>query len=337
MAIWNFMYSHPAVIAIAVFIVITAWGYFAQRHKNPKRKEVIQVVDIYEDNIGECGLIFHNTGENPLGNCQSQLLDLAFETPHNRWSLGHYPKVEAFVCDQNVAGFGNGKIPLFRWGKGTESKSLEIVYKKGTESIGYGVTNVPILMLLNLWADGTQNTYAICKLEDRRGWGYRLSILKTGLQQDNTHLATFQTKVPDKKGSQSLGDGTQPKSYDKRDVIISREQKDFAILWVGDYGHFEDYTRGTDRPFLGVNSYIVFKPGRGRITVESLWLDIAGIVAETSGQWTTKTFAKEETHNLQFGIPPNIPRGQRTVKLVAIVDGSEIVCDEFTIDLPPKK
>jgi len=115
------------------------------------------------------------------------------------------------------------------------------------------------------------------------------------------------------------------------------QSKDFTILWVEDYGHFEDYTRGTDRPFLGVNSYIVFKPGRGRITVESLWLDIAGTVAETSGQWTTKTFAKEEAHNLQFGIPPDIPRGQRTVKLMAIVDGSEVVCDEFTIDLPLEK
>lgn len=112
------------------------------------------------------------------------------------------------------------------------------------------------------------------------------------------------------------------------------QSKDFAIQWVKESNYFERFIGETDTPIQGVNCYIVFKPMRGRITVESLWLDIAGKIARTSGEWTTETFVRETTHNLQFDIPPNIPRGERTVKLVAIVDGSEVVCDEFTIDIP---
>lgn len=162
----------------------------------PSENEVngaIQIKEPYEDNVGECGLIISNSGSTNLVNCQAKLLDIVYETPSTELTLSRFPKAENLICDNVVAGLGNGKIPLFRWGKGTVSKSLEIVYRKGTEPIGYGVANVPILVLLNLWADGTQNTYAICKLEDRLGWGYQLSILKTGLQQDNPNLTTFQT------------------------------------------------------------------------------------------------------------------------------------------------
>ena len=157
----------------------------------------IRVVDVYEDNRGECGLIFRNTSLANLTHCQAMLIDLAFEALHPHLSLERYPRAEHLVCTEDVAALGDGKVPLFRWGKGTVGKSLEIVYQKGTESIGYGVANTPILMLLNLWAEGTKTTYAVCKLEDRLGWGYSLSILETGILLGNVSLTTFQKPNPD--------------------------------------------------------------------------------------------------------------------------------------------
>lgn len=165
---------------------------------NAQRGNVLNIVDKYEDNVGECGLIFSNSGSTNLVNCHARLLDVDYETLQKNLTLKRFSRVEDLICNQNVAGFGNGKIPLFRWGKGTVSKRLEIVYQKGTESIGYGVANIPILMLVDLWADGTQTTYAVCKLEDRLGWGYKLSILKTGFKQDEVELTTFQKPIPDK-------------------------------------------------------------------------------------------------------------------------------------------
>ncbi len=208
-------FSVAWVLPLVVSFLLILGGYKLKGYKSEKGAIIgtrpigkmaepeVQIKETYEDNVGECGLIFSNSGSTNLVNCRAQLLNLVFETPHTRWSLEHYPKVEDLVCTQNVAGFGNGKIPLFRWGKGIVSKSLEIVYQKGTESIGYGVANVPMLVLLNVWADNTQATYAVCKLEGRLGWGFELSILKTGLQQDKLELATFQLANPDKEKIES--------------------------------------------------------------------------------------------------------------------------------------
>ena len=115
--------------------------------------QIIRVKEPYEDNTGECGLIFHNTGKNPLANCHARLLDLDFETPHHKLSLKTYPRSEDLVCQQNIADFGDGKIPLFRWERGTIDKKLMIVYQNKTKQIGYGVTNTPILVMLSIWAD----------------------------------------------------------------------------------------------------------------------------------------------------------------------------------------
>lgn len=163
----------------------------------------IKVVGKYEDNKGECGLIFCNTNLSNLSNCQARLIDLAFEVLHPRYSLERYPKAEDLICPQHIGGAGNGKIPLFRWGFSGGSKDLEIVYKSDTQKIGYGILNVPILVLLNIWADNVQNTYAVCKLEDRLGWGYELSVLETGILKGGVKLATYQKPNPDIEGSQT--------------------------------------------------------------------------------------------------------------------------------------
>lgn len=193
-------------LAILFFGLLTAFGVillvaiFRQTKYGTVLGDVLNITEVYEDNKGECGLIFSNSSDTNLEDCHAKLLDLCFETPQGSLKLINYSRVEDLICDQNVAGFSNGKIPLFRWGEGMVSKNLEIVYQKETQPIGYGVTNVPILVLLNLWADGTQNTYAICKLNDRVGWGYQLSILKIGLQRDNPNLATFQKSKSDTEG-----------------------------------------------------------------------------------------------------------------------------------------
>ena len=189
--------THPvwAYVLLAAGVLSIIWGLWPmikrRRFQKPKGS-IIQITDIYEDNKGECGLIFRNTSSNNLTNCQARLIDLAFEKQHARYSLERYPKAEDLVCAEKIAGFGDAKIPLFRWEWSGGSKDLEIVYKSGTQKIGYGILNVPILVLLNVWADNVQNTYAICKLEDRLGWGYSLSILKTGILQGDVKLTTYQ-------------------------------------------------------------------------------------------------------------------------------------------------
>ena len=48
----------------------------------------IKIVEIYEDNVGECGLIFSNSGSANL-NCNAKLLDVGYETPQGSLSLSH--------------------------------------------------------------------------------------------------------------------------------------------------------------------------------------------------------------------------------------------------------
>ncbi len=192
-AVWTAVQSLPIPVIIGVFIVVFVVVLLIFRLLSLKiKRHAIQIKEPYEDNVGECGLIFRNTSSNNLTNCQARLIDLAFEKQHARYSLERYPKAEDLVCAEKIAGSGDGKIPLFRWGWSGGSKDLEIVYKSGTQKIGYGILNVPILVLLNVWADNVQNTYAICKLEDRLGWGYLLSILKTGILQGDVKLTTYQ-------------------------------------------------------------------------------------------------------------------------------------------------
>jgi hypothetical protein len=181
----------PVIIGVSIAVFVVVLIVFRLFSLNIKR-HAIQIKEQYEDNAGECGLIFRNNSSTNLTNCQARLIDLAFEIPHPRYSLERYPKSEDLICTQNVAGFSDGKIPLFRWGWSGGSKDLEIVYQSGTHKIGYGIVSVPILALLNVWADNIQNTYAVCKLSDRMGWGYELSILKTGLQKGKPTLVDFQ-------------------------------------------------------------------------------------------------------------------------------------------------
>ena len=116
--------------------------------------------------------------------------------------MERYSKVEDLICPQSIGGSSDGKIPLFRWGLSGGSKDLEIVYKSKTEKIGYGILNVPILVLINVWADNLQNTYAICKIADRLGWGYELSVLETGILKGEVKLATYQKPNSDIEGYQ---------------------------------------------------------------------------------------------------------------------------------------
>ena len=80
------------------------------------------------------------------------------------------------------------------------SKNLKIVYQSKAYDIGYEILNVPILVLLNIWADNTPAIYAICRLSDRLGWGYDLSIVEAGVLQGETKLATYQKSSLDIEG-----------------------------------------------------------------------------------------------------------------------------------------
>jgi len=189
----------PATVGIfvAAFIFILVAIRFILKYVSKRQStQIIKIIDTYEDNVGECGLIFSNSGSTNLVDCHAKLLDIAYETPSKQFTLDRFPKAEDLICDNMVAGFSNGKIPLFRW-KGTMGdKKLEIVYQNETRGIAYTIANVSILVLLNIWADNAQATYAVSKLEDRLGWGYKLSILKTGFQKDKVELASLQTPFP---------------------------------------------------------------------------------------------------------------------------------------------
>lgn len=161
------------------------------------------IQDKYEDNDGECGLIVHNTSSVNLNTCRARILNSAYETPHSRYSLDRYFKAEDLICTEDIPQFGFGKISIFKWGLNAADKDLKIIYKRGTHKIGYKIVSVPILILLNVWADNVPNTYAICKLEDRVGWGFNLSIMRTGLQQENPQLSIFQQPNSDSGGSQT--------------------------------------------------------------------------------------------------------------------------------------
>ncbi|MFC2040853.1 hypothetical protein ACFLTY_00825 [Chloroflexota bacterium] len=191
------------MILLLVIVFLVAGLFTPYRQRNEARtklaqllkKPIIQIVDKYEEYIPsghECGLIFKNSSEENIVDCQARLLDLAFETPHEHHTLGYLLRMKNLFCEKTVAGFSEGKLPLFRWGRGSSSKSAEFVYDGGTESVAYGIANTPILLMLNIWAENVPATYAICKLSDRMWGGYDLSILKTGLQKDNPKLDDFQ-------------------------------------------------------------------------------------------------------------------------------------------------
>ncbi len=198
------------------FIVVFGAIYLGYRLRKPavKHKESrledrslesktsnLEVISSYEDNNRECGLIIHNTGKNHLKNCHARLLDLAFEKPLSRLSLKRYSRLEDLVFTPDIPEFGDGKIPLFRWG--VVSKDLEIVYQSKIDKIGFRIANVPILALLHIWADNIPATYAVCKLSDRLGWGYDLSIVETGILQGEVKLANYQKSSLDIEGTDS--------------------------------------------------------------------------------------------------------------------------------------
>ena len=198
--------SPPIGIPICALLLLLGFVLLIRAYRHRRKTSqvkfeengaIIQITDIYEDNTRECGLIVNNAGNNPLKNCHARLMGLAFETPHTQYSLEKYPKSEDLVCSQEFPQHGDGKIPLFRWGPDMANKDLEIVYKSGKQKIGYGILNVPILVLLNVWVDNFPATYAVCKLEDRLGWGYQLSILETGILQNEVKLTTYQKSNPD--------------------------------------------------------------------------------------------------------------------------------------------
>ena len=213
--------THPNIIMPSLLILSCIYILFRKkRQQQPistqpqlavnEVKPSLEVTKYEEDKgwkdgkpIGECGLIFTNSSSIVLNNCHARLLDIAYEIPHKEYGLHTYPKAEDLICDKTIPAFSKGKIPLFRW-KGTfVDKELELVYENVAHKIGYGIANTPILILLNIWAENMQVHYTICKLEDRLGWGYLLTILQTGLQQDNLNLATFQLSNFRKEGSQS--------------------------------------------------------------------------------------------------------------------------------------
>ena len=221
--LWYLIVLHIATISFGAISVITGTIYMFSkiRHSRSQVSEtaftethlnsLVQQVKTYEEDkgwengkpIGECGLIFINTSDANLVGCHVKLIDLVYETPHKHYGLDNYPKVETLICDKTIPAFGSGKIPLFRWKGAMIDKSLSIIYEKKDDNIGYSITNIPILVLLNIWADNVPAAYVVCRLSDRLGWGYGLSILKSGLQKENPKLSVFQIKASGKKDPQT--------------------------------------------------------------------------------------------------------------------------------------
>jgi hypothetical protein len=195
--VWSYILWGLAAIWLLISLI-----YSCTFKKESQKETDIKVVEIYEDNKGECGLIINNTGKNPLKNCHARLIDMDFEIPNSHYSLKRYPRSENLTCTKDVPEHSAGKIPLFRWGLGM-SKDLEIVYESETQKIGYKIVNVPILVFLNIWANNAHAIYVICKLSDRSGWGYELSILKTATNQEQFKLANFQQPDYHKEDSQN--------------------------------------------------------------------------------------------------------------------------------------
>ena len=111
--VWSYILWGLAILWLLISII-----YYTRKKKKIENKEEnqtdIKVVDIYEDNKGECGLIINNTGKNPLKNCHARLIDLAFEIQNPHYSLERYPKSEDLICTKDIPEHGNGKIQLFR-------------------------------------------------------------------------------------------------------------------------------------------------------------------------------------------------------------------------------
>ena len=171
--------------------------------KQAEQTAALEIKRIYEDNKRECGLVFRNGNSRNLTSCRAQLEDIAFLVPHLRYSLNRYSRPADLVCTEHVPGYGTGKIPLFRWGPNMAGKDLHIVYQTGTQPIGYDILSDPILLHLNVWAKDLPTTYVVCRLSDRHGWGYQLTILESGLLQGQIALAAYQRSSLDTEGSQT--------------------------------------------------------------------------------------------------------------------------------------
>ncbi len=196
------------------FIIVFGAIWFGYSLRKPRyiqekiiEETIIQVLDRYEEHIkgggGECGLTIRNMSRNPLTNCSARLIDMAFEKPHQQWSLDSYRKSEALLCSREIPQFSNGKVLIFRWGIGAIDKELFIVYQNEATKIPCGILNIPILVHLNIWADNIPATSVICKLADRLGWGYDLTILESVLQKENIKLSSFQLSNSDIEGYQT--------------------------------------------------------------------------------------------------------------------------------------
>ncbi len=192
------------VVFVGVFvIVLVSIRLLAWKMK----RRVFQIKSTYEEDKGwdngksvcECGLIFTNSSSANLNDCQARLIDLEYETPHKESGLQNFPKAEDLICAKSVPAFGSAKIPLFRWKGNCIDNRLDIVYQSKNE---HGVANEPILVLLNIWAESTPAIYVVCKLAKGQWGGFKLFVVKTGLQKDNLSLATFQKPIQNKEGHQ---------------------------------------------------------------------------------------------------------------------------------------
>lgn len=71
-----------------------------------------------------------------------------------------------------------------------------------------------------------------------------------------------------------------------------------------------------------------------QIQVESVEIDIGGCLFKSD--WESQGFYMPEEREVRFDIALDVPRGERTARLRAIIDGDEYSFDPFTIELPQK-
>lgn len=118
-------------------------------------------------------------------------------------------------------------------------------------------------------------------------------------------------------------------------------KSDFSLVWYehewwlrttnGKRNYWDDEINAIGLLLVGSLSINTLK----QIQVENVELDIGGHMFKSD--WKSQRFYISEERGVNFNIPLSEPRGKRTVKLQAIVDGIPWQSEPFTIELPQGK
>jgi len=152
-------------------------------------------------------------------------------------------------------------------------------------------------------------------------------------------LSPYLVNKEDEEGLARLRD----KNAELEKKLKEKEKKDFSLVWLGvDEFWLRDSQGGRSLYDITIEDGMVSLLLIGSISVNTLrQIQVESVELDMGRQripsnWESDSFYQPLSVGVEFEMPLDIGRGERTARLRAIVDGDEYFTDSFTIELPHK-